>query len=572
MLWVFLLFLMFFSTNANVYEANTTDLSKCKVHYSRSEDTYKHFYEIADESHGNDTILDFHFLVLAASDAHILFSPSMKLNKNDPAYEIVLGAGGNMFSDIRRAQKSAVKASVRLNNILSSLDPQAFWIHISKDGLIDVGREGEELGFLSWRDNDPLPLKYFSFGTWSGVEAKWYFDCYSKNGSKEVVKELTHHERLRHNLLFYYDPYVRPVLQPLDLTVIKMILNLNYISLDEYKSVLELRGTTKLAWRDEKMIWHPSDYGNVSSLHLIGRQIWRPDFVVYNAINSMGRDVLGDSMMVVTSDGSVEWNPSINIKAWCNITDLGHWPIDTHSCLVSLGVWHEFEFLQLHFNKEESNILGERFQTEWEVVKITIIDNFNWTFETSTNTLPPFFKIDIKMKRSSSVYTAVFFTPFLVVALAMLLSFCVSPFGYLKISLGCLQLIIISLILVTLAHVIPILPDRVPYLVLLYSYSCIASTICIFISIIVINLSRSTYKTNIPHWLWKFLTAYPTRFALMLPNVQASENYGKLDDDVPIINTDDNVQNTWILLGKAVDRISFIVYFILIVYAISTQY
>lgn len=45
------------------------------------------------------------------------------------------------------------------------------------DGLIEVAREGEELAFISWKDEDPLPIKYFSFCTWSGVEAKWFFDC-----------------------------------------------------------------------------------------------------------------------------------------------------------------------------------------------------------------------------------------------------------------------------------------------------------------------------------------------------------------------------------------------------------
>lgn len=45
------------------------------------------------------------------------------------------------------------------------------------EGNIQVGKEGEELGFLSWRDPDPLPIKYFSFCTWTGVDAKWLFDC-----------------------------------------------------------------------------------------------------------------------------------------------------------------------------------------------------------------------------------------------------------------------------------------------------------------------------------------------------------------------------------------------------------
>lgn len=45
------------------------------------------------------------------------------------------------------------------------------------DGVLEIGREGEEISFLSWQDPDPLPIQYFSFSTWPGVDAKWFFDC-----------------------------------------------------------------------------------------------------------------------------------------------------------------------------------------------------------------------------------------------------------------------------------------------------------------------------------------------------------------------------------------------------------
>lgn len=107
------------------------DLTKCKVYYSRSGSAYKDFFEINNEAQPKGTVLDFHFSVLAPSNAHILLTPSTHVEKGDPAYEIVLGAGGNVFSDIRRSQKSQVRVTKRTPDILSSLDPVAFWIHIS---------------------------------------------------------------------------------------------------------------------------------------------------------------------------------------------------------------------------------------------------------------------------------------------------------------------------------------------------------------------------------------------------------------------------------------------------------
>lgn len=93
---------------------------------------YKDFFIISDEIHRpNGTVFDFHFSVLAASNAHILLAPSISAEKGDPAYEIVIGAGNNLFSDIRRSQKGQVKATNKTPGILSALDPVGFWIHIS---------------------------------------------------------------------------------------------------------------------------------------------------------------------------------------------------------------------------------------------------------------------------------------------------------------------------------------------------------------------------------------------------------------------------------------------------------
>lgn len=54
-----------------------------------------------------------------------------------------------------------------------------------------MGKEGEELAFLSWVDPDPLPLKVFSFSTWPGIEAKWYFDCPRDDNSTSNSKVMT---------------------------------------------------------------------------------------------------------------------------------------------------------------------------------------------------------------------------------------------------------------------------------------------------------------------------------------------------------------------------------------------
>jgi hypothetical protein len=91
--------------------------------------------------------------------------------------QIVLGAGANTFSDIRRLRRTSTRATLRTLQILSSQETRGFWIRQSKDGTIEVGRENEDAGFLGWRDPYPLPIHYFAFCTWTGVVGTWLYGC-----------------------------------------------------------------------------------------------------------------------------------------------------------------------------------------------------------------------------------------------------------------------------------------------------------------------------------------------------------------------------------------------------------
>lgn len=54
------------------------------------------------------------------------------------------------------------------------------------DGAIRVGVEGQNVSFIEWVDPEPLKIKFISFSTWSGIEAKWYFNC-NRTQSEEVI-------------------------------------------------------------------------------------------------------------------------------------------------------------------------------------------------------------------------------------------------------------------------------------------------------------------------------------------------------------------------------------------------
>ncbi|KAF2879150.1 hypothetical protein ILUMI_27023 [Ignelater luminosus] len=357
-----------------------------------------------------------------------------------------------------------------------------------------------------------------------------------------------------------------------------MELVIHYILLDEYKSSMDIKGMMKLTWNDEKMKWDPKEYGNIQTMHILGRQIWQPDLVLYNSVDSTGRDFLTQSIMLVGNNGTVQWTPQAHIKVWCDASQLGHWPADVHNCDIFLGFWTDVNYLQLQFNDANSKILGDQFQTEWDILQVTAVSNFGWNYNATNNTENisgldgAFLTLIFKIQRNSNVYGAIFFTPFLVIAVSVLCTFWVSPFGYLKVALNCFQLIMISLVLVNLANFLPGHPEKVPYLLQLYEFSSFGSVICLLLSVIVINFSRSQYKRPVPLCIWKVLLSYPVQKLLFLPKINASEEYGKLDETSVTKQHDESIQNTWILLGKAIDRIGCIIFLILIIYAVCNKY
>ncbi|XP_074042531.1 neuronal acetylcholine receptor subunit alpha-5 isoform X1 [Leptinotarsa decemlineata] len=567
MLVVLVLLTSFAATSANFYDNNVTDLSKCKIHYSRSGSVYKDFYKISESSGENDTLrLDFHFSVLAPSDAHILLAPSEKVEKGDPVYEIVIGAGGNTFCDIRRKQKSDVRASMRIKGLLSALDPQSFWLHITKDGDIAVGKEGEQLPFISWVDPDPLPLEVISFSTWSGIEAKWYFDCERNNETQEIEKPLSAHARLRRDLLYHYNPYVRPVIDVSTTTNVTMSLQISHIDLNEQSCRMEVTGVTKLMWHDEKLNWDPDDYDGIETLHIFRRDIWQPDLVLYNGVGDI-RGILGDSEMIADYKGRVEWNPPMNLKVWCDGVDMGKWPKEIHKCGVILGFMRDSARTTLEFNVNKSSLIFHSF-SEWSVIEADVISGISLE---NTFSEPAILQVTFTLKRTSNIVEILLFSPFVVISISLLASFWMDPLGKTKITLTCSQLILTTIMLLALAKIVPSHSQNVPFLVTLYSFTMIALVVALAIAVIVVNLSRNRKNTSVPLILSKMLTNKVISCTLFLPKINMSEEYGKLNETGPS-KSQENSQITWIILSLAIDRVAFVVYVALIAFAGYSKY
>ncbi|XP_065203129.1 uncharacterized protein LOC135833320 [Planococcus citri] len=130
---------------------------------------YRMFFPISKQE--NDG-LKLKFNVKAHSDGHILLSPEQYPKDESPVYEIVLGAGENTYSVIRRKKRCENKVITNCKQFLVSPDEwREFWIEM-KGNKIQVRRK-DSGAFMEWEDPEPLPIKYYGFCCWNDAPASW---------------------------------------------------------------------------------------------------------------------------------------------------------------------------------------------------------------------------------------------------------------------------------------------------------------------------------------------------------------------------------------------------------------
>ncbi|KAK4008861.1 hypothetical protein OUZ56_013987 [Daphnia magna] len=102
-------------------------------------------------------------------------------------------------------------------------------------------------------------------------------------------------------------------------------------------------------WYDYKLQWEPSEYGEVSMLHVPSDHIWRPDISLYN--NADGNfEVTLSTKATVYHNGLVEWKPPAIYKSSCEI-DVEYFPFDEQTCVMKFGSWtYDGNKVRIHSN------------------------------------------------------------------------------------------------------------------------------------------------------------------------------------------------------------------------------
>uniref|UniRef100_A0A1I8MIG9 Farnesoic acid O-methyl transferase domain-containing protein n=1 Tax=Musca domestica TaxID=7370 RepID=A0A1I8MIG9_MUSDO len=140
------------------------DNSKLHKLNTPNEKRYR-FYSV----HGNS----FLFKVKCANDCHVALSSNNE--ERLPLYEIVLGGWANTKSVIRKNYKTPDLVEVQTPQIVNVNVWRTFWL-CWQDNVIQVGREGESLPFMTYKDPNLFCVKYLGICTAYGSSGSWLFN------------------------------------------------------------------------------------------------------------------------------------------------------------------------------------------------------------------------------------------------------------------------------------------------------------------------------------------------------------------------------------------------------------
>ncbi|XP_039750263.1 5-hydroxytryptamine receptor 3B-like [Pararge aegeria] len=566
--------------------------SYCKEHLCQHGYSYEVFYQVNAEDRkmvksDPSIAYEMHIAILAASNGHILLSTVPNPDTSDPVYEIVVGGGGNRFTELRANLKRNAKASAKTLQILSPIEFRAFYIKITEDGLIEFGVEGEVLPIISYQDMNPITVRYFSFAAWSGVEAKFLYDCPipTTNGtvatpdSQAVEPKLSNSEELKRTLLLGKDPGMPP--GP-DITV-NLGVRVTSVMYDAFTSKLTTGISVLRKWTDNSLAWNPNRFNEIDRLSFRQGQIWSPALSVFNSDSINMLDDRNPELISMDNSGTAILHMRTTTDTWCFDYEntVTKWPRDKYECAIVIELWEVHEKVTLNllnpstsYEMEIMTGIDEDIKNAWEVTtKQNIVDAAAWkkTYSVKDNYTRQSDRlvINVTLQRRAAVYNIVFYTPLLVLVTFVLLSFWSEPLSMKRVWFyaGCSVVICMGL-----CYIDVLVPcHTIPSILILYVAILFGVLLAMLIHMaLMTSVAKGICKTAI---VQSILTSYYFRSLFCLAplkvcHIYESVNEGYDTDEVePSRNSnleemesEKDEYNECKDLAEAMDKTMFVIY------------
>ncbi|KAL2765757.1 acetylcholine receptor subunit beta precursor [Daubentonia madagascariensis] len=341
--------------------------------------------------------------------------------------------------------------------------------------------------------------------------------------------------RLREKLFSGYDSSVRPAREMGDRVGVSIGLSLaQLISLNEKDEEMSTKVYLDLEWTDYRLSWDPAEYDGIDLLRITADSVWLPDVVLLNN-NDGNFDVALYINVVVSSDGSVRWQPPGIYRSSCSI-QVTYFPFDWQNCTM---VFSSYSYDSSEVSLQTGLGPDGQEQQEIHIHEGTFIENGQWEIiHKPSRLIQPlgdpregregqhqevtFYLI---IRRKPLFYLVNVIAPCILITLLAIFVFYLPPDAGEKMGLSIFALLTLTVFLLLLADKVPETSLSVPIIIKYLMFTMVLVTFSVILSVVVLNLHhRSPHTHQMPFWVRQiFIHKLPLYLGLKRPKPERDQ-------------------------------------------------
>eukprot|EP00090_Calanus_glacialis_P013211 TRINITY_DN21854_c0_g1_i1.p1 TRINITY_DN21854_c0_g1~~TRINITY_DN21854_c0_g1_i1.p1 ORF type:complete len:446 (-),score=84.38 TRINITY_DN21854_c0_g1_i1:281-1480(-) len=385
-------------------------------------------------------------------------------------------------------------------------------------------------------------------------------------------------DKIINDILKDYSPSSRPAGKVSDRGV-SMGINIVplHVNVDTETSTLNSHVWFVMKWTDTRLKWVPTNYENVSTIHLAPEKIWRPDIMVYNSVEHFDYE---KTELLVLNDGQVWWVPPVNLHTSCDL-DWTYWPWDRQTCHLVVGSWTktgwELDIQNLNGQNRTKVDSANFAKGAWDLVggvqERRLNDDYGGTADY-------FVDIDVTliMDRRSLLDKKVAVLPLLCAASLLLATFWTHPAAScrLRLNTACVTILVVTLL--SLRFMLPSAGGALPLVIAFNTGLVVLAVLQLILALSLSNLVRrsdnppiriiSILQTIAPFLCLSDMPLIGHVPSHVIPPWAEGGDTERLESGV---GTGRGKELTgWNLLAQAVDRVVFLIYLFIILIFLAT--
>uniref|UniRef100_A0A452UKB9 Acetylcholine receptor subunit beta n=1 Tax=Ursus maritimus TaxID=29073 RepID=A0A452UKB9_URSMA len=282
-------------------------------------------------------------------------------------------------------------------------------------------------------------------------------------------------------------------------------------------------------WTDYRLSWDPAEHEGIDSLRITAESVWLPDVVLLNN-NDGNFDVALDLNVVVSSNGSMRWQPPGLYRSSCSI-QVTYFPFDWQNCTM---VFSSYSYDSSEVSLRTGLGPDKQERQEVHIHEGTFIENGQWEIIHKPSRLiqPPadprgggegqrqeviFYLI---IRRKPLFYLVNVIAPCILITLLAIFVFYLPPDAGEKMGLSIFALLTLTVFLLLLADKVPETSLSVPIIIKYLMFTMVLVTFSVILSVVVLNLHhRSPHTHQMPAWVRRqiFIHKLPLYLGLKRP-------------------------------------------------------